>query len=77
MVREDPTVISYSASPGEQPLRSQAAGGWKSLLTKASSVADHCPTLSSFPISPSVVSEARAGKAQAQARCVCALSIQH
>ncbi len=29
-----------------------------------------------IPISPSVVSEARAGKAQARARCVCALSIQ-
>ena len=27
-------------------------------------------------ICPSVVSEARAGKAQARARCVCALSIQ-
>jgi hypothetical protein len=45
MVREDPTVISYSASPGKPLLGSQADGGWESLLKKALSVADHCPTL--------------------------------
>src|SRR4029077_1078400 len=43
IVRQDPTVISTSASLGQ--VAAKIASGWELLLTKALSVADHCPTL--------------------------------